>query len=127
MTDTKNEKSPEFEGFFHLRTKTGLEVLGQLYYVQDDIPVLYFPLRVMYNISETLSVRYTPLTLFSDDEFFTFSHTDIEFLLELNDRSKERYLSYLEEYHSVKTELDDEYNTELDKLTDPIPEGTKFH
>lgn len=116
---------PEFDGFYHVRMKSGFELVGQLYWVGEkkDLPVLYFPIRVMYNVTDLLTVRYSPFSLFSGDDFFQFNLSDVEFLLEMNERSTSRYLSYCDEYQKTVKELDDEEKGE----TEAPPEGSVLH
>lgn len=125
MSSTPDTKEPSFEGFYHLRTKSGLELLGQLYYVKENVPVLYFPVKVLYTVGTTIGVKFVPYNLLTDDEFFTFTFEDVEFLSELNARTRDRYLNYVTEFDTVKSELDQEYE---DVLTDKkVPEGTILH
>lgn len=122
---TKQIKAePEFDGFYHLRTKTGFELVGQLYWLGEnkDLPTLYFPIRVMYNVTDSLVVRYSPLSLFSGDDFFSFSLNDIEFLLEMNERSVHRYLTYCEEYRKTVAEIEEEEELEI-----APPDGSIIH
>lgn len=96
-------------GFRHLRTKSGMELIGNLHSVKingrEEYSVLYFPLRIMYNVSSEGSVlRFLPLSLFSEDEFFVVYYDQLEFMIEMNEVGIQRYQEYMASYNEAKRE-----------------------
>lgn len=119
---------PEFDGIYHIRMKSGLELVGALFWIVDDEGAehafLHRPVRVVLNNADGLSVSFAPYTLFSDNEFFDVEVLDIEYNLPVNKKGAQRYVEFLkfwEEYKIQEAENESDEEGDSDEPEEKKP------
>lgn len=125
MTKNYNQTEPEFDGIYHIRMKSGLELVGALFWIVDDEGVehafLHRPVRVVLNNTDGMSVSFAPYTLFSDNEFFDVEVLDIEFNLPVNKKGAQRYVEFLKFWEDYKIQEDENESDEEDEPEEKKP------
>ena len=123
-----NQNEPEFDGIYHIRMKSGLELVGALFWLVDEEGAehafLHRPVRVVLNNTDGMSVSFAPYTLFSDNEFFDVEVLDIEFNLPVNKKGAQRYVEFLkfwEEYKIQEAENESDGEGDSDEPEEKKP------
>ncbi len=88
------ENSIDYIKHAHIRMKSGLEVLGVMCGIEDEL-VLHRPARIIYSEH---GIRLIPMSIFSEQEFYAISYSDIEFQCSMNEDTKERFEEFWVEF-----------------------------
>lgn len=94
MDQPNQESEIEYIDHVHIRLRCGLELLGVLVSIEDEL-MIHRPVRIEYTAS---GIKLLPLSYFSDREFFSLEYHNIVFRTVMNEASYERYEEFCSEF-----------------------------